>query len=1044
MRKLALLVLLVATSVSANAQSISFSLVTPPCNNDGVLRVNMTGLTPPITVTWTTSGSTATTITHTVTGAIIDALTSYSGGPVTVSATDGIGYAYNSYSGAPPFTYSLTNYPEICPTLGTIAASVTGGTSPYTYQWYNMATAAVMATGSPANLVAGTYGVIITDAAGCVYGSQYTNDDTLGIATNTIGYVAPYTISVNVTPANCTNGTATVTSISSGATLPVTYAWSNGATTAGITGLTMGTYTVQVTDANGCVPQDSASGYIHVPQSITIAVPVTATPATCIDTNGALIAFGSGGTPPYSYTWSNGALTAAQTGLATGVYFVDVKDANGCIGTGEGYVGTSTPITVTYTTNPSLCTSPTGNATLAPAGGTGPYTIEWYTTPAQTGVTATALAAGAYSFKVTDAVGCTQTGTVTVPPVDVISLSFTSTPALCTLSTGSMHVVAVGGVAPYTYSWTTGATTSSITSVPSGDYGITVTDNMGCSVTKYPYLYDYSPMTVGLTTTPASCIFTNDGIIAATPMGGTAPYSYGWSSGGTTGTINSLPYGPYWLYVTDATGCTASNYTYLPYDATATDCYCTISGTIYNDTNSNCTQDAGETGIPNIQVYCSGRGYTYTDAAGNYSFQVPTGTYTVSETVLGFYPLAPCQTNNILVSATAATGCVNTVNFANVAVPIHDMHMSTWDFQPPVIGNVYTKISVISNDGTVTEDSVLATYKPDGQIFEPATTPSGIFNGSPYYYNTAAGYPSMLPGAQATYYMNYNVPTNIPIGTNVLFKDTIAYIAPASNWLNDYSPWNNTNYFTTTTVAAYDPNFKEVNPKGTGPTGLITYADTTLEYMVHFQNTGSWAAQNIIVVDTIDNNLDWTTLRPEYMSAPCKVTMQQVGAAKVVKFTFNNINLPTKATNAMLSNGMFTYTIKTMSGLPLGSQFRNRASIYFDYNAPVLTNTTLNTLGASSATAVNGPVAPAAANTFSVYPNPANTSFYAAINSLSATTAQMYIADVSGKSLITKTVALQKGAQTISTDVSMLAPGVYFISLTQDGKTQTAKLVIMK
>ena len=631
---------------------------------------------------------------------------------------------------------------------------------------------------------------------------------------------------------------------------------------------------------------------------------------------------------------------------------------------------------------------------------------------------------------------------VTVPPIDVISLSFSSTPALCSLSTGSMNVTAVGGVTPYTYSWSTGAITPSITSVPSGTYEITVTDNLGCKVTKYPFLPDYSPMSVGVTATPASCIFTNDGSIAATAMGGTPPYTYGWSSGATTGTITGLPYGNYWLSVTDASGCTASDYTYLPYDA-GTSCYCTIAGTVYNDTNHNCVQDPGEAGIPNIQIYCSGMGYTYTDAAGHYSILVPSGTYTVSETVLAFYPLSPCQTNNIVISTTAATGCVDSINFANVADTIHDVHISTWDYSWPVVGSVYTQISLIENDGTVPEDSVLSVYKPDGQLYAPSFTPSGIFTGSAYTYNTAGGFPTLLPGAEQTFFMSYNVPTNIPIGTSVLFKDSVAYKTPMTNWLADYSPWNNVNYFTATTVAAYDPNFKEVRPQGVGPTGLIGYNDSTLEYMVHFQNTGSAPAQNITVVDTLDNNLNWTSLRPEFASAPCKVTMQQYGAYKVVKFTFKNIYLPTQASDPNHSNGMFTYTIKTKSGLPLGTQFRNRASIYFDYNAPVMTNSTLNTLGAISTFANNVPAAEKA-NTFNVYPNPANMTFNAQINSISAASAEMYISDVTGKTLISKTVALQAGTQTISTDVSMLAPGMYFVNLNENGKIQTAKLVIMK
>jgi len=803
----------------------------------------------------------------------------------------------------------------------------------------------------------------------------------------------------------------------------------------------MGGYGVTITDGLGCTPADTS--FVWVTQSVTISAPVTPTPASCTNFDGSVIAFGSGGVPPYTYLWNNGATTQSQTGLPAGLYSLIITDVNGCIGYGNGFVTVSTPITVTYSSTASLCTSPTGTATINPSGGTTPYSILWTTTPPQTGLLASGLSPGNYTFDVTDAAGCTQTGIVNVPPVSIINLNFSSTAALCTSATGSMTVAATGGVTPYSYSWSTGATSASISGVTSGSYPITVTDGMHCSVTKYPYLPDYSPMGVGITNTPASCIFTNDGSLTAVPMGGTAPYSYGWSSGGTTATISALPTGNYWLHVTDAAGCTANDYTYLSYDASATDCYCTINGTIFNDTNGNCVQDPGEMGIQNIQVHCSGMGYTYTDPSGNYSFLVPSGTYTVSETVLAFYPLAPCETNGKVVTAAASAGCTLTANFANTMDTIHDLHITTWDYSYPVPGNSYTQITTISNDGTVQEDSVFTGYKPDGQLFAPFFVPTGIFSGAPYYYNTAAGFPAMAPGSTSTFYMSYNVPTNIPLGTTVTFKDTAVYKGPVDNWLTDYSPWNNVNYFSTTVVSSYDPNFKEVSPKGSGPTGIISYADSVLEYMVHFQNTGTAPAQNIVVIDTLDDNLDWTSMRPEYMSAACKVTMYQSGSAKIAKFTFSNIFLPAQTADDLRSNGLFTYTIKTKPGLPLGTTFRNRASIYFDYNEPVMTNQTLNTLGMPTTTVANTS-ATEKTHSFTSYPNPASRSFTSAINSATANAAEMSISDVTGKILMARTLTLQKGAQTISTDIGQLSAGVYFITLNNNGKAETQKLVVIK
>ena len=1031
MKKIIPLLLFVLFAATSFGQVATFTVTTTPCNHDGVLTATLTGVTPPLSVTWTTDGTSGTSTTTTGVTSLTVSLTGYSGGPVNIMATDGSSHeSFGYFPGAAPFTYTITPTNAVCPALGSIDVSVSGGTTPYTYSWYNEATSSVVGTVNPLSVPAGTYGVEITDAHGCVYGSMDEMDS------ETVWSIAPFTVPVTTTVASCTNGSVTVGTLTGGTT-PYTYLWSNAATTSAITGLTMGSYSVVVTDAAGC----SATAYAYVTQSITISAPVTSTPATCTAADGAVIAFGSGGLPPYTYLWSNSATTQSQTGLASGSYDVTVTDANGCIGTGYGYVNVSTPITVTYSVTPSLCTSPTGSATLTIAGGTTPYTTDWYCTPPQTGVSATGLAAGDYFFHIVDALGCVQTGTAAIPPVDVITASFSATSALCTTASGSLSVTPSGGTTPYTYSWSTSGTGSSISGVAGGTYSVNITDHSGCSVTKHGYVPIYSPMTVGISSTEASCIFTADGSITATAAGGTTPYSYNWSTGAATSTISSLATGRYWLSVSDAAGCRVDDiYDDLGYDASATSCYCTISGTIYDDANNNCVQDAGEAGIPNIQVYCSGIGYTYTDLSGNYSFKVPSGTYTVSETVLAFYPLSSCQLNNISVTAVASSGCTHTVNFANGISTIHDMHVSTWDYNLPIPGHTYNQAVIISNDGTVTESSVLSGYKTDGQLYTPTFVSGGIFTGGSNYYNTAAGFPTLTPGNAESFLVSYNTPTGIPLGTSVLFKDSVVYTAPMTNWLTDYSPWNNVDYFSTYVVAAYDPNFKEVSPKGTGASGIIYAKDSVLEYMVHFQNTGTAPAENIVIVDTLDNNLDWTTLRPVYMSGKCKVTLNQVGTYKIATFTFPDINLPTATAEPVTSNGMFTYTIHTQRGLAIGSTFQNSASIYFDYNAPIKTNKTLNTLGSSTGIT---PV-PASQGSFLIYPNPAQKTFNAVINSNGTGTADLQVADVAGRVLISKTITLQNGAQTINVDASQMAPGVYFVTCIQNGASQTQKLVIMK
>ena len=1107
MKKLILLTLLIAFGLKSNAQSVSLAMIASPCDSNGVVVATFSTTTPPGLYCYWISGGVLTY--HHPVGLTDTFYGFTGGGiSIRANDTGWSSSIFDSIYVPLPFAISVTNAPAVCPGLPTLSASATGGTPPYTYKWLNSSSLALVGTLNPITVPAGGYFLRVTDAAGCVGGFSspiYAESSVtfsvaasstsavcpaLSVATMTVSGTStpPYTYSwttlttgitvsttnpaslntgwhraittdatgcsasayvyatvlsdfsasVTTTDANCTNGTAST--VITGGSAPFSYLWSNGATTPTITGLVTGTYTVGITDANGCVNDSVVSG--HVNQSITINVGSVVTPATCIDSNGAIAAFGSGGTTPYTYLWSNGATTSSIGGLHSAYYAVTATDANGCLGWGGSYVGTSTPITVTYTRTASSCTAATGTCTLTITGGTAPYTIHFYSSPMLTSAILSGLAVGNYYFEVIDAVGCTRTGTVTIPPVNVINLSFASTAATCTAADGSVSVSASWGVAPYTYLWTTGATTPAVSGLTAGYYHVTVTDAHGCSAVGSRYVPYNSPLVLGLSNTPASCLYVSDGSITSTAAWGTPPYTYsmGGSSSGSV-TAPGLATGDYWINVTDAHGCTDRKFTHVGYNVFDSSCYCVVKGTVYNDANHNCTQDAGEVGINHIQMQCTGLGYTYTNASGNYYFLVPSGTYTVSQTILGMYPLSPCQPNHIPFTSVAATGCYTTMNFADTVNPIHDMHISTWDYTHARPGFSYTQATVITNDGTTTESNIFAGYKPDGQVFGPTFVPSGTFTGAPYYYSTASSAFALAPGAGQQFLVNYNVPADIPLGTSVMFTDTVAYAAPVTNWLSDYSPWNNVNYFGTTTVGSYDPNFKEVNPKGWGPDGVITTEDSVMEYMVHFQNVGSYLAENVVVKDTLDGNLDWKTLRPVYMSKNCVVDIDEHGVAT---FTFSHINLPPVTTEPIASNAMFTYTVKQRPGLPLGTRIHNSASIYFDFNAPIKTNKTRNTIGWS--VGVQNISAAATANdAFTVYPNPANNTFNAVINSNEAGTYGLKISDVAGRLHINKTLTITKGSQTIPVDVNQLSAGIYFVTLTgADGKEETQKLVIMK
>ncbi len=925
MKKLLPVIFFLAFCAKAGAQTATISLITAPCDSDGVMVVHFSGFTYPIYVDW--SGVTGG-FSDTVTSGSTDTFSRYAGAEMYAFVWDSTHthYATAYDSGRVAFSYSLTVTNQICSTPGSISATCTGGTAPYSCTWYNMA-GSVAGVGNPVSLPAGFYTTRITDSHGCVVGTYW--GDSIGVR-----YTSGMTVSVATTPANCTNGTATISSYGGGVS-PYSFRWFNGSTASSVSGLRGGTYSLAVTDSTGCT--DSSYFTITSPLISDSLVP---TYPSCRDSNGAIIAFGGRGIPPYTYLWSNGVTTQSQTGLPSGYYSVIATDSRGCVSSPMGIsLAPTSPIYVSYTTVPTSCTAPTGKAVLTYGGGTTPYTVTWGTIPVQTGDSATNLPQGYYSFSITDAVGCTRTGTVYVPPVHNIYLTSSTVMDSCYRNTGEISVAAYGGSTPYTYSWSSGASTTTITGLSEGWQHVLVTDSIGCTTMQSFSVNEYSPMRVGLYSTP-TCLFGNSGQITASAWGGTTPYHYSWSNGATTAIDTGLSVGRYNVFVVDSVGCRSLAWGNVTADLSDSSCFCVIRGNVFHDTNSNCTLDSGELGVNHAQIHCSGIGYTYTDTNGYYYFLVPRGTYTIHQDIETFYPLAACQVNDISVTTSAGAGCYQVVNFADSIVPIHQMEIQTWDYDQPRPGFSYRQISLLLNNGTVAEPGVVAGYNSDTMAGSPTFLPSSLWSGSGTWHSTTSAMPTIPAGYQIAFYTDYSIAPSVPLDVDLIFKDTVAYASPMSNWLSDYTPWNNVRYHTSTTVGSYDPNFKEVSPKGTGSEGHITRNDSILTFMVHFQNVGTYYAENVAVRDTLDRNLDWSTLRPLYTSAACNVTMNDSGA---ISFNFNHINLP-GTSDPVNSNGMLSYSVKTRRGLPLGTQIRNKASIYFDFNAPIVTNTTLNTL----------------------------------------------------------------------------------------------------
>lgn len=424
---------------------------------------------------------------------------------------------------------------------GAATAVGIGGTLPYTYVWEDGSTGP-----SRANLCAGTYSVTATDA----------NQNT---GTGTVTIVQPNQLSVEVSTENQICGVAPdgiATAIPTGGTAPYTYLWSNGMTGEKITGLEEGTYSVTVTDFNGCTAAGSAEVFFW---NEGIWLMITNTDILCYgDSNGTIHVGPMSGTPPYTYDWGAGFPNSQDLmDLAPGTYTVTVTDVNGCFNTASATVIEPLPLTSGADSLPAACGQP-GSATVTPSGGTPGYMVMW--SNGDTTVTTNAPA-GPLSVTVTDANGCTFDLDLNIPGNNT-DLAINTTPlseAGCLIG-GSASAAAFGGSGDYNYLWSNGDSTAVVTDLAIGTYTVTITDMpTGCTGTSTVQIVPVMPdlSVEGEVVANATCLTGGTGTAVAS--GGTPPYIYIWDGVDTTVTSSNLSAGIHIVTAIDSTGCVASD-----------------------------------------------------------------------------------------------------------------------------------------------------------------------------------------------------------------------------------------------------------------------------------------------------------------------------------------------------------------------------------------------------------------------------------------------------------------------------------------------------
>jgi gliding motility-associated-like protein len=349
---------------------------------------------------------------------------------------------------------------------GTAGISLAGGAAPFVFQWSNGGTAQNIN-----GLITGNYSVVVTDADLCT-------------ATQSVLIVEPsILVSTTTTLAvSCFgNSDGAITAITSGGTIPYAYQWSSGGINANETNLLFGNYTVSIIDANGC--SLTLSDSVTTPNELLVSAATTA--VNCFgNNNGAVSSTVTGGTFPYSYLWSNGAITSNISGISGGNYTVTITDINNCLASFTAPVFEPPLLTLAVSGNTTICISQQASLFAFATGGTLPYYYLWNNGLTTNSQIVSPTITTSYTVSVTDANGCTVVPQPVVVAVNSPLVATTTDDVeICDGQNTVVGVTAVGGSGgPYIYHWSNySGTGNSLLVSPSvtTTYVVTVSDNCG-------------------------------------------------------------------------------------------------------------------------------------------------------------------------------------------------------------------------------------------------------------------------------------------------------------------------------------------------------------------------------------------------------------------------------------------------------------------------------------------------------------------------------------------------------------------------------------
>ncbi|MBK8227529.1 MAG: T9SS type A sorting domain-containing protein [Flavobacteriales bacterium] len=432
------------------------------------------------------------------------------------------------------------------------------------------------------------------------------------------------------------------------------------------------------------------------------------------------------------------------------------------------------------------------------------------------------------------------------------------------------------------------------------------------------------------------------------------------------------------------------------------ECAGSVVGVTYRDLNANGSRDSGEPQVDAMLTINPGGMNAYS-GGDPYSFCSALGDYTITATPPLYHTVTPAsQSYSVPVQGTQVIG----MDFGFVPTPgIYDGGVSLWGQNAWIGNNTQLNIGYQNLGGETITPTITLTLDPLLTFVSASVAPTNVSGPTVTW-----ALPALAGFAQGVINVTVNTSTSAAPGAPVL-----SYVV-LSITETDINPTNNTADKHATAVTAIDPNDKHVSMVSITPDEVL--AQEKLAYTINFQNTGTAPAVNIVIKDSLDADWDLSTFEMIGATHPYTLTMNE----EVAIWTFAEIMLPDSSTNEPASHGSIHYRMAPKNSLVLGDQLSNRADIYFDYNAPVLTNTTVTTVELSTGMADSG-----MGNGLLIAPSPSTGMVNMHWSDVHAGNAQLNVHDALGRVVFSMSIA--SGSNSRSVDLSFLPAGSYVAQL---------------